>query len=412
VTESGLSYLRVKFQLLLNYCMNVSYYLLLKSQGKPIENHGVIQHLVHTRVLLSRLKPLDKKLKYQLNNLLSMDKSQVKKGRAAVQNRANLSDFLSTETSTKELKMDPNALYEAPKFLPTTMNTKKNMMDKERKKERARDSELMDYLVDEFSEAPIQRSSQGFDQGLSRAEMRMEAAKDKFEDEQFRPMYFHDAKEIGSKKRWVIDGQNPFSKIEDDYGDFEDLEEEMNEETIKEHKRSKLNRILGVMDEEDEGENENEEEEEDSADKILKKYQPRERNSTSFDIVQLQETNAKSKGGRRVMKQLVPKPKKPKAAERAKMTGKKRKANQFFKDEKEGDRREINYAIKRNKTVEEVRKRKKKRLIPRVQNREAYAEKMEERERQIGAPRTEGDGYEGEKRGITKNVTRSRLYQD
>ena len=71
-TKGGMSYFEVKFHLLLSYCINVSFYLLLKTEGKPVQDHPVIEQLVYIRVLLEKLRPLDAKLKYHTDKLLKM----------------------------------------------------------------------------------------------------------------------------------------------------------------------------------------------------------------------------------------------------------------------------------------------------------------------------------------------------
>eukprot|EP00796_Vickermania_ingenoplastis_P008350 gene8350-5849_t len=65
------SFLETKVQLMLSYCMHVTYYLLLKSEGKKVADHPVIDTLVEIRVYLEKMWPLEEKLQYSLNRLLS-----------------------------------------------------------------------------------------------------------------------------------------------------------------------------------------------------------------------------------------------------------------------------------------------------------------------------------------------------
>jgi len=71
-TNKGISFLQAKFHLLLSYCINIGYYLLLKSVGKPVKDHPVIGELVKLRVFLEKIRPLDQKLKYQIDKLLKI----------------------------------------------------------------------------------------------------------------------------------------------------------------------------------------------------------------------------------------------------------------------------------------------------------------------------------------------------
>ncbi|RYY33773.1 hypothetical protein EON62_03920, partial [archaeon] len=69
-TQRGLSYLEVKHQLLLSYIINITFYLLLKAEGKPVRNHPVIDAIVHIRTLLDKMRPLDAKMANQVARLL------------------------------------------------------------------------------------------------------------------------------------------------------------------------------------------------------------------------------------------------------------------------------------------------------------------------------------------------------
>ena len=58
-TEGGMSYLEMKYQLMLQYCQFLSVYLLLKLEGKSVVDHAVIQRLVKLKLLLEKLRPMD-----------------------------------------------------------------------------------------------------------------------------------------------------------------------------------------------------------------------------------------------------------------------------------------------------------------------------------------------------------------
>lgn len=65
------SFLETKVQLMLSYCIHVFFYLLLKLEGKKIADHPVLDTLVEIRVYLEKMWPLNDKLQYSLNRLLS-----------------------------------------------------------------------------------------------------------------------------------------------------------------------------------------------------------------------------------------------------------------------------------------------------------------------------------------------------
>ena len=68
-TASGMSYLEMKYNLLMSYCTFLTFYLLLKVEGKPVESHPVVHKLTHIKTLFEKLKPLDQKLQYQIEKM-------------------------------------------------------------------------------------------------------------------------------------------------------------------------------------------------------------------------------------------------------------------------------------------------------------------------------------------------------
>lgn len=57
---------------MLSYCTNIVFYLLLKAEGKQVKDHPVIDQLVKLRTIIEKLKPIDQKLKYQIDKLLKI----------------------------------------------------------------------------------------------------------------------------------------------------------------------------------------------------------------------------------------------------------------------------------------------------------------------------------------------------
>ncbi|CBH17801.1 hypothetical protein, conserved [Trypanosoma brucei gambiense DAL972] len=69
--RSLVQFLETKVQLMLSYCMHVTFYLLMKTEGKKVAGHPVIDNLVEIRVYLEKLFHMEEKLQYSLNRLLS-----------------------------------------------------------------------------------------------------------------------------------------------------------------------------------------------------------------------------------------------------------------------------------------------------------------------------------------------------
>ncbi|KAI3641670.1 hypothetical protein MIR68_000302 [Amoeboaphelidium protococcarum] len=75
-TDEGLSLLEVKNHLLMNYLLNLSFYLYMRLEGARLDQpdnkaHPVIERLVEVRLYLEKLKPLEAKLKYQIDKLVN-----------------------------------------------------------------------------------------------------------------------------------------------------------------------------------------------------------------------------------------------------------------------------------------------------------------------------------------------------
>ncbi len=99
-TEHGMTYLEMKYNLLLSYCQFLSYYILLKLEGQPVKDHPVIMKLIHIKTLIERLRPLDNKLQYQIDKLLRIaalsevqNVNQVNNTLDAMQYKPNIEDL-------------------------------------------------------------------------------------------------------------------------------------------------------------------------------------------------------------------------------------------------------------------------------------------------------------------------------
>ncbi|KAM6947453.1 LOW QUALITY PROTEIN: something about silencing protein 10-like [Lycodopsis pacificus] len=67
----GADYLKTKQQLYLNYCTNISFYLVLKAKRIPAHNHPVIERLLTYRNLINELGSVDARLAPQFHKLLA-----------------------------------------------------------------------------------------------------------------------------------------------------------------------------------------------------------------------------------------------------------------------------------------------------------------------------------------------------
>lgn len=71
-SSSADSYVRTKYHLVLNYCVNIAFYLLLKAKRIAVQSHPVVHRLYQYRQLLKQLKPVDQVMTPQLESILAL----------------------------------------------------------------------------------------------------------------------------------------------------------------------------------------------------------------------------------------------------------------------------------------------------------------------------------------------------
>uniref|UniRef100_A0A182JYS6 Sas10 C-terminal domain-containing protein n=1 Tax=Anopheles christyi TaxID=43041 RepID=A0A182JYS6_9DIPT len=69
-TEYGLNFLEIKYHMLLNYLINLTYVVLRKCSGHRIEKDPSIDRLIEIRTVLEKIRPIDYKLRYQIDKLV------------------------------------------------------------------------------------------------------------------------------------------------------------------------------------------------------------------------------------------------------------------------------------------------------------------------------------------------------
>merc|ERR1719219_1822706 len=82
--NKGLDFLDAKCEIFLSYLMNSTYLMLQKLQGYSIEGDPAISRIVEYRTYLEKMRPIEHKLKYQIDKLV----------KAAVEGQADPNDPL------------------------------------------------------------------------------------------------------------------------------------------------------------------------------------------------------------------------------------------------------------------------------------------------------------------------------
>ncbi|XP_068621169.1 neuroguidin [Battus philenor] len=172
-TDKGLSFLEMKYQMLLSYLINLTYIVLRKCSGERIESDPSIDRLVEIRTVLEKIRPIDSKLKYQIDKLVktavvgSVTEDDPQSYHANPDNLVskidNSNENTSDESDMEDTRKDKNKsnIYVPPKLAAVHFDESTSKIDSEKKnKEKSKkqflNSSVMRELREEYSEAPIE----------------------------------------------------------------------------------------------------------------------------------------------------------------------------------------------------------------------------------------------------------------
>lgn len=173
-THRGLCFIEMKYQMLLSYLINLTYIVLRKCSGERIESDPSIDRLVEIRTVLEKIRPIDSKLKYQIDKLVKtavVGESVEDDPQTYRANPENLMSKVESDDESSDASADgadekaqKTNIYVPPKLAAVHFNAdvSKTEMDK-KQKERSRkqmlNSNVMKELREEYSEAPLEVST-------------------------------------------------------------------------------------------------------------------------------------------------------------------------------------------------------------------------------------------------------------
>ncbi|XP_015234604.1 PREDICTED: something about silencing protein 10 [Cyprinodon variegatus] len=102
----GADYLQTKQQLYLNYCTNISFYLVLKAKRIPAHNHPVIERLLTYRNLINELTAVDAHLAPEFRRLLTANEKVKRVSRATEKTATTPKEKDSEETPPESSDSD------------------------------------------------------------------------------------------------------------------------------------------------------------------------------------------------------------------------------------------------------------------------------------------------------------------
>ncbi|KAK9869393.1 hypothetical protein WA026_003149 [Henosepilachna vigintioctopunctata] len=168
-TDQGLSFLEMKYNMLLSYLINLTFVVLRKCSGEKIVGDPCIDRLVEIRRILEKIRPIDHKLKYQIDKLVKTatsgtvvdDPSNFKPNPENLfENVDEDSGDSDHEVETMERKKKSD-IYVPPKLSTvhytgdeTALQREKRLQDKSKK--HAISSAIIQDLREEYAETPIE----------------------------------------------------------------------------------------------------------------------------------------------------------------------------------------------------------------------------------------------------------------
>jgi len=430
VQDDLVGYLEVKYQVLLAYCMNMIFYLAMKCEGESVKSHPVMRQLLELRYVMEKLQPLDGKLKYQVDRLVNLA-SMNSEERESVALRPNIGAFAggsdaeddydgenemqedsddnlkSHRTKSKDGKTE---LYRAPKISAAPYKFDESVDEREEKqrqknKNKLRNSAIFESLREEFGSAPELTSSSGLDNatGDAKALKMAEDERRDFEEERFVRLTLS-RKEKKAIKRQRADSQKLDSLTDiGDIGDIDDLEDFVGMRKGRQNSQSEplfnveanadaLKRAAGVFKKFG-----------DFADQDEKSSKRRRAPDFSMEEIDLDETNEFDG----LVEDFSRRKKDFEAKKKSHYSAEPRYGGLDEGDIDEGKKRAASYEIIKNRGL--TPHRKKSNRNPRVKKREKYAKALVSRKGQVREVITgQAGSYSGESTGIKSGIARSR----
>ncbi|KAJ2623866.1 hypothetical protein H4R22_005092 [Coemansia sp. RSA 1290] len=235
-TTSGLSFLEVKHHTMLSYLSNLSFLALLKLHGRKLQGHEIIKSLIEDRTVLEKMKPLEQRLKYQIDKLLqtaiTSEATQEQLGTTDDPEKAPVSDDrakLAAAMLSEDALADPSAfkpnpsqlakdireedqiamesgVYRAPKQTP--VHYEDNAVDQrereeQRLMERASRSRLVQDLMAEYDDRPEKSTASGNPSvGIHDSRMeRLATERARYEEENFTRLAMNKKERKGLRKK-------------------------------------------------------------------------------------------------------------------------------------------------------------------------------------------------------------------
>lgn len=414
-------YLAVKQQLLLAYCTNVVFYMLLKAEGKSVRAHPVMKQLLELRYALEKLRAIDGKLKYQIDRLLKQATSEETEELPSTSSRPNpralLDDHDEDDDAAEVPEKAAKGVYKAPRLAAMPYKDDESEREKraeklDRKKKKLRNSEMFEALREEFGTTPELSSSTGIST-VTGDQRQLQAEADErreFEEDRFVRLTLSRKDKKSLKRREQEASRLDTVNNMGDFGDFEELNDivAMASEPVAPSRGSgiaaqaSLEKAMRTMQQAAGGHEEDDDDAYGFADLLAAGPEKKRARRPAPDAF-IDEEGVAEEG----ILEAFSKKKKEFQSLKAEHYSAAPKFGGIEESVEGGAKRAASYEIMKNKGL--TPHRKKANRNPRVKKREAYDKAVIRRKGQVrdvisGA----GEGYGGELTGIKANIARSR----
>lgn len=239
-TSSGLSFLQLKYHLMLGYCSSVVFYLMLKGRAGSVQGHPVIRKMLRYRLMLEKIRPLEIKMRFQIEKLLQPQHDETRF-------RPN-PDAMAVDENNESASDDEedDGKYRAPKLAPVfypedEKDAAKSKREEERRSRAASKSRLLAELRGELDDAPEEESIDPVRMASRVANDHRAAAREAYEEENF--TRFQVSKK---EKRRLETAAKPLDELDDLDEFFGELEEINETATGKNKKKTKKSESIAA----------------------------------------------------------------------------------------------------------------------------------------------------------------------
>ncbi|XP_018326855.1 neuroguidin [Agrilus planipennis] len=168
-TDQGLSFLEMKYHTLLSYLINLTFIVLRKCSGENIEGDPCIDRLIELRTVLEKIRPIDHKLKYQIDKLVKTavsgreadDATLYKANPKSLMDNSDSDSDEDSDNSEENVKSAKSKnVYVPPKlaavhFMDDTA-VERNKRAHERNKKHALSTSVIEELKEEYLDTPVE----------------------------------------------------------------------------------------------------------------------------------------------------------------------------------------------------------------------------------------------------------------